>query len=501
MPGDGGLTPAGVTGPRPVAAQEYGRMRRAGQRIVGHRAGDAHHMHAIIVGLGRMGFSLAQELDTEGHAVSVIDPRQDRAEIARKRLDVMSFEGSGCSREMLTAARAEKADLLLAVSGSDEVNIVSCLLARELGVRRRIARIESKELIRDVHDLHAVLGIDEFVTPRRVTTERLHRILAKPGMKESAEFAGGRIVLCAMRVEVESDLTAQPLASLRERFPENFIVAAVRRGDDLFIPTGTFEIRIGDVVYVVTSADLLDDFRTRFNLHRSGTKRVFVYGASDIGMELSRMLVAERYDVVLLEEDERMCELAAERLPRTAVIRGSPLDRELMLDLKIADSTFFGLKDRAEANFAGAVTARRLGARRAVMLAEDPDQVPVFDHPPIDAVVNPIALSVGAILRTLRAGRVVVLFRLAGRRAEALEIEAEEGAPGTGRPLRELRDLPFPDGAVVAAVTGERGPRIASGETVIQPGDHVIVVALSSVVHEVIELFSGNGAARGGDAR
>jgi trk system potassium uptake protein TrkA len=457
-------------------------------------------MRAIIVGLGRMGFSLAQELDTEGHAVSVIEPRPDRIEMAQKRLDVMPFEGSGCSREMLTAAQAEGADLLLAVSGSDEVNIVSCLLARELGVRRRIARIESKNLIKDVNDLREVLGIDEFVTPRRVTIERLHRILLTPGTTESAEFAGGRIVLRAMRVEEKSDLTNQTLASLRERFPGIFLVTAVRRGDDLFVPKGSFEIRTGDVVYVVTSADLLDEFLARFNLHGPRSRRVFVYGATDLGMELSRVLIAEKFDAVLLEEDEQLCELAADRLPRTAVIQGSPLDRELMLDLKIGTSTFFGLKDRAEANFAGAVTARRLGARRAIMLAEDPDQVPVFDHPPIDAVVNPIALSVGAILRTVRAGRVVVLFRLAGRRAEALEIVAQKGAPGTGRPLRELRDIPFPDGAVVAAVTGEHGARVAGGETVVQPGDHVIVVALSEVVHEVIELFSGESATDGGAA-
>jgi trk system potassium uptake protein TrkA len=444
-------------------------------------------MRVIIVGIGRMGFTLARELDTEGHEVTLIDPRHDRVEVAQTRLDVMTIEGSGCSRDVLTEANAEGADLLLAVSGSDEVNVVSCLLARSLGVKRRIARIESRSLVRDAHDLRTVLGIDEFVAPRQVAIERLQSIISVPGTTEAAEFAGGKVVLRAMRVEVDSDLTAQPLSALRGRFPQNFLVAAVRRNDSLVVPTGAFQIRKGDVIYVVIHAELLDDFLVWFKLHRPGNRRVVVYSATDIGLELAHRLSLEKYDVVVVDERESACELAAERLGRCAVIHGSPLDSELMLDLKVKDSTFFGVADSVESNFAAAVAARRLGARRSVMLAEEPDQVAVFDYPLIDAVVNPIALSVGAILRSVREGRVVLLFRLAGGSAEALEIVAQPGAAGTLKPLSELS---FPSGAVVAAVTGSSGPRVARGETVIHPGDHVIVVALCAMVHEIVALFS-----------
>jgi trk system potassium uptake protein TrkA len=214
---------------------------------------------------------------------------------------------------------------------------------------------------------------------------------------------------------------------------------------------------------------------------------------------LCHRLEDKKLDLILLEEDQDTCERAAERLPRAAVVRGSPLDRDLMLDMKVNESSFFALSAHAASNFASAVFARRLGAHRAVMLATEPEQVALFDRPPVDAVVNPVTLSVGAILRSVRAGRVVVLFRLAGREGEAFEIEAQPGAPGIGRPLREVR---FPFGAVVAAVTGAGGPRVATGETVISPGDHVIVVAQSEVVNDAIALFSSvEGTASGRRSR
>lgn len=448
-------------------------------------------MRIVVVGVGRMGFSLAQELDSEGHEVSVVDPRADRAELAHTRLDVMAVAGSGCSRDMLRRAGAEDADLLLAVSGSDEVNIVSCLLARELGAKKRIARIESQS-VKDVYDLRGVLGVDEFVTPRQITVARLLRILTVPGTTESAEFAGGRVILRAIRVEETSPLTAAPLSTVRELMPDVFLVTVVRRGEEFVVPTGAFRVEVGDVIYVVMRAPVFDRFLSTFKLRRPTSRRVFVLGASEVGLEFCARLAERRHDILLLEEDRAACERAAERLPRAVVIHGSSLDRDLLLDLNIGESTFFGLSDSVEANFAGAVVAKRLGADRAIVLASEPEQVALFDRPPIDAVVNPITLSVGAMLRSVRAGRVIFLFRLARNEFEALEIEAEAGSPGAGQPLRDVK---FPRDAMVAAVVGKDGPRVATGDTVIVKGDHVIALARSRAVNEVVRLFSVSGAA------
>ncbi|MHC4660830.1 MAG: Trk system potassium transporter TrkA [Planctomycetota bacterium] len=460
-------------------------------------------MQIVIVGLGQMGFSLAEELEAEGHDVSGLEPMPDRVEMVRARLDVMAIRGSGVSRAALLEAGAKNADLIVAVSGSDEVNIVSCLIGRELGVQKRLARIESRVLAKEMHELHDVLGIDEFFAPRQVTVEHLTRILASPGTIESADFAGGRIILRGLRVEKSSKLTSDKLSEVRKLFPENFLVTAVRREEELFVPTGDFQIRKGDVIYVTMNAKSFRNFLSAFNLQRSPDRRIIIYGASDAGLDLCRRLTEMKYDIVLLDEDEQKCQRAAERLPFTSVINGQALDSGLMQDLKIDKSTFFALSRRTELNFASVVAAKRLGAHYAVMLATNPEEVEMFDRPPVDVVVNPITLSVGAILRSVRAGRVITLFKLAGKRAEALEIVAEKDTSGTGSPLRELVGR-FPAGAVVAAVESTDGAHVASGETVIKPGDHVIAVALKKAVPEVIRLFSAenaNGPAKAGANR
>jgi len=448
----------------------------------------------VIVGLGQMGFSLAEELDKEGHDVSGVEPMRDRVEMARTRLDIMAIRGSGVSRAVLREAGAEKADLIVAVSGSDEVNIVSCLIGRKLGIQKRLARIESRLLVKEMHDLHGILGIDEFFAPRPVAVEHLTRILTAPGTIESAEFAGGRIILRGLRVDSSSKLTSAPLSDVRETFPEKFLVTAVRRDQDLVVPTGDFQVREGDIIYVTMNVAAFRNFLSAFNLQRFPDRRIIIYGASEVGLDLCRRLAQLKYDVVLLEEDEGKCERAAEFLPLTSVIHGQPLDSGLMQDLKINQSSFLGLSRRTEVNFASAVAAKRLGAHHAVMLASRPEEVEMFARPPVDAVVNPITLSVGAILRSVRAGRVIILFKMAGQRAEALEIEAEAGAPGIGCPLSELGDK-FPAGAVVAAIVSKEGAHVASGETVVNPGDHVIVVALNKAVPDIIRLFSTEAAA------
>lgn len=449
-------------------------------------------MQVVIVGLGQMGFSLAHQLDDEGHDVSGVDPRPDRVELAGARLDVLAVRGSGVSRDALDAAKAQGADLMVAVSGSDEVNIVSCLIGRELGIKRKIARIQSNVLAAEMGDLHDVLGVDDFVTPGRVTVKHLSRVITAPGTTDSAEFAHGRIILRGLRVEGKSVLSSGPLSEVRKRFPEKFLVTAVRRENDIFVPSGDFRVEEGDVVYVSMKAEVFDDFLEAFGLQSPPVRRVVIAGASDIGLDLCAEMADCKYDIVLLEEDRRRCDEAAEALPYASVIHGSPLDRGLMLDLKIEGSLFMGLSRSTEANFAGVVAAKRLGAHHGVMLASTPEEIEIFEQPPVDAVVNPITLSVGAVLRAVRAGKVLFLFKLAGQRAEALEIEAEEGTPGTGCKLAELRSR-FPKDAVIAAVETPDGAHVASGDTVVRAGDHVIVVALRKSVPEVVRLFSRKG--------
>ena len=446
-------------------------------------------MRILIVGAGRMGFSLAQEFDAAGHEVYLVDTDPERVEMARTRLDVMAVRGSGCSINILRELGARDADLLLAVSGSDEVNTVSCLIGRELGIQRRIARIESRDLAENIRELDpSVLAVDEVVNPREVTVNRLHHIVGTPGTTMSAEFESGRLVMRGLRVENESLLTSDPLANLNAVFSDHFLVTLVKRGEELMVPSGDFRIRRGDTIFVVMAANLLEAFLRTFEFREREARRVFVYGASDIGMDLCVRLAREVKDVILIDEDRAACDAAGQRLDEVSIIHGNPLEKHLMVDLKIdgADA-FLGLSDREAANFSSALMAKRLGARMGVMLTDTPEHVTLFDTMTIEAVINPAVLSVGGLLRRARAGAVLSLFKIAGDRGEAVELRAQDGAPAVGKPLREID---FPPNVMVAAVTDETDVRVPSGETVIKADDRVVVVALRESIANALNLFA-----------
>ncbi len=446
-------------------------------------------MRIVIVGLGRMGYSLAQQLDSEEHTVYAVDPVSTQVELARTRLDIMAVCGSGCNLEVMKDLGVEGADLLIAVSGSDEVNIVSCLISRELGVQRRIARIESHDLAKNLrHIPPSVLAVDEFVNPREVTVGRLHEIVSTPGTTMSAEFARGEILLRGLWVEKTSELTEHPLMELQSLFADHFLVAAVKRGENLFVPKGAFRIEVGDNIFVVLNATMLDSFLRQFHFTKPKTRRVFAYGAHGIALDLCQRLEREIADVVLLDQDWNRRKRASDFLKNTSIIDGSPLDRTLMVELKVDTGDYFlGLSESEESNFSSALMAKRLGVKSALMITDRPTHVDLFDTLPLDAVVSPAILCVGAILRLARAGSVISMFKIAGERGEAVEIEAQAGSVAAGR---ALKDIEFPAGAVVAAVTGVKSSRIAAGDTVVEPGDRVILVAKAEAIRPAISLFT-----------
>lgn len=447
-------------------------------------------MHIVIVGAGRMGFSLAQQLDEEGHQVVLIDKDPRAVERARGRLDVMAVLASGLRLRSMDEDVVGDADVLVAATGSDEVNIITCLLAREMGIPRHIARLGSTELLRDLGELdRMVLGVDHFVNPDQATVERLRSMVTSAGTTESAEFAGGRLLLRALVVEGESPVTAGPLARLRAEYPHPFVVAAIKRDMELFVPDGASHVLPGDTIYLVLAAPHLDSFLEGFGFRRRRAARVVVFGASRIGLDVCAALEGNVRDVVLVEPDEARCGKAARALARTSVVLGSPLDQEILEEVRVGTADYvMALSSSDEDNLAAALAGKRMGARVSVMLTSQPGHVQLFEPlAELDAVVSPMVLSVGDILRTVREGRVISLFKIAGQRGEALELEVERTSPLDGRLVRDLR---LPAGVVLAGVRTREGEIIVpKGDTLIRAEDRVVVVALAGVVEEAASLF------------
>ena len=445
-------------------------------------------MRILIIGLGRMGYSLAEQLESEGHKVYGIDTDKANVERASIKLDIMCVQGSGCSLSTLRELNLEEADLAIAASGSDEVNIVSCLVARELGIKRCIARIESEELVSNLREMPlTTLGIDEFVNPREETVRRLADIVRTPGTTMTAEFDNSKFQLRGLRVEKNSQLTSRPLVELQALFVEHFLVAAVQRGDQLIIPRGDFTIQTGDVIYVLLQTDTFQNFMSLFEFNNVKTKRVFVYGGSQLGIELVEALEKYVPEVILIEENWDKRQKATAHINKSAIINGSPQDMTLMKDLKISNADFFvGASDSEESNFSSALLAKRLGSKYGVMITDHPDHVELFDTLPIDAVISPAIISVGAILKAARSGAVLSMFNIAGGRGEALELIAQPHSKNVGK---ALKDISFPEGAMIAAVANEKGFQIASGNTIIEAGSTIILISKKKNIKTALELF------------
>ncbi|MBD3177009.1 MAG: Trk system potassium transporter TrkA [Armatimonadia bacterium] len=449
-------------------------------------------MQILIVGAGSMGFTLAQQLDEEGHRVVVVDRDPDRVELARTQLDVMGIVGSGLNLKALREADLETSDLLIAATDLDEVNIVACLLAREIGVRRRIARVHFAELLDDIAEVElSVLGVDELVNPAAVTVGQLYDMITTPGTLETAEFAEQSMVLRGLRVTAGSRFLSASLQGLRAMVSEPFVITGVRRGNDFLVPRGPFKAQEGDIIYVVTTADHLQPFLRFFGFRERRDQRIILYGASTIGRHLAARLERVEREVILIEPSREKCTRAAEELRHTSVIHGSALDSHLMEALHVGSANYFvGVSDSEETNLTGALWAKRLGVRRAITLTQQPDHVALFEDLPVDAVVCPISLTAGVILRRVREGKILSLFRLAGGRGEALEVVVQSGAPAAGRAIKEVD---FPEGVVLAAVVGASGARIAGGETQINAGDRVVMVVRIDALDEALALFGGAG--------
>ncbi len=440
-------------------------------------------MHIIIVGLGRMGFSLAEQLEEEGHQLLIVDTDPAAIERARNRLDVLALQESGFHLRQIEDTNVKDADLLIAVTGSDEVNLITCLMARRLGIPRHIARIENSRLAEELGDLEQIT----FVTPGQVTVDRLATMVKSVGTTDSFEFAGGAVLLRALLVEEGNTIIGKSLANIRDSFDAPFIVTMVKRGTDFFVARGDTVIEAADTIYVVIEKERLPHFIASYGF-QSRARRAIVFGATPKGCALCKELEGAVDDLILIEPDETLVEEATSHLASTSLIHGSPFQQELLEELKTGTADYFiSLSSNDEGNLAAAMMAKRLGTRTTVTLTSQPEYVQIFEPlPHIDAVVSPILMSVGAIVRRVRSGRVHSLTMIAGRRGEALELEVEAGAPVEGK---ALKDIKFPDGMVLAAVQGQEETAIPIGSTVLSAGQHVVAVVLKEAVREAMDLF------------
>jgi len=451
-------------------------------------------MKVIICGAGQVGFGIARALSAEDNDVTVVDRSAELVQNISDTLDVRAIVGHGSHPDVLDKAGARDADMLIAVTFHDEVNMVACQVAHSVfRVPTKIARIRAQSYLKPVwQDLFAQdhMPIDVIISPELEVGRTVLRRLAVPGAFDILDFAGGKVNVVGVALEDDCPIVNTPLRQLTELFPDLAArVVGIVRGGKLFVPQSSDQMLVGDEVYF--ACDAVDTRRTLaiFGHEEREARRVLIIGAGNIGLFVARELERTHpgVKVKLIERDRDHALHAAEELKRALVLHGSGLDPEMLHEASISETeTLVALTNDDQANILTSVIAKREGCARTMCLINNNIYTPLMRSLGIDTFLNPRATTVSHVLQHVRRGRIRGLRSVYDGAAEVIEAEALETSPLVGQPLREV-DLP--DGLIVGAILRGEKVIVPRGATEIQAGDNVIIFARSEQVRKVEKMF------------
>ncbi len=446
-------------------------------------------MKVLIVGAGEVGFHLAERLSQESQDVILIEADSERADFAQKQLDVLTVVGNGASLPVLERAGVKGARMLLAVTSTDEVNLIACLAASRLGVDYTIARISNPEYYQRGSVLsREALGIDLLINPERECAFETFQLLQSAAATDVAQFAAGRVQLLGVKVRPGAPVAGKTLAQIGEELEgRHFVTVAIVRAGRTVVPKGHHRIEAGDQIYMLAPTSEVASIPPLAGYDRFTLRRVMIAGGSAEGEYLAELLGEHGVECTILDSDRRRCLELAERLPKALVLHADATDLELLEMEGVAGiDGFVASTGHDETNMLASLLAKSVGARKVVSLIHKFDYLPIVPRVGIDAAVSPRMSTVNAILRYVRRGTVMTVAALKGIDAEAIEFNVGPGARIVGTPIRELE---FPRGAVIGAIV--RGDEILMprGDDVIAVGDEVIVFALPEAIGPVDKLF------------
>jgi trk system potassium uptake protein TrkA len=446
-------------------------------------------MKIVIIGAGEVGFHIAEKLAGESIDVVVIEADAERLHQLEEHVDAQFVLGSGSSPDVLKKAGIAQASMVIAVSDQDEVNLVACLVANHYSPGSvKVLRVRNPSFLK-TPEVFAGLRFDLFINPEYEAADKIARLLDVPQALDIVEFASGRILMVGFSVETHMPLANRKLFTLGELVPGYTpLVAAIYRGKDVVIPRGASSLEAGDIVYFAVVPDELPRLLKLTGKPDIKVKRVMIFGGSNTGLHLAQILEERNMDVKLIEPDHARCAYLADQLSHTTVLHGMGMDGELLTEENIANvDAFIAVSKDAEDNILSCLLAKSLGAKVTMTMSNRIDYSSLVSSIGIDAAVNPQLTAVSRILQYLRQGRVAMVEAIREANAEAIEFVALESCEAVGP---ALKDIKFPDGALVIAVVRGEQVMIPSGNTIIMPEDRVIIFANRSAISKVEKLFA-----------
>lgn len=451
-------------------------------------------MKIVIAGAGEVGSHLAKMLNNETNEVTVIDTRQERLDALSAITDVITVEGNPSAIQTLKEAGADHADLFIAVnpSESQDVNIVSAMLAKKLGSKKVTARINNEEYLSYENKyIFTEMGIDLMFYPEKIATGEICDLLRRTATTESLEFARGKLQVASFKLEEDSKLVGMNMAEFSAAAASEglaFRVVAISRKEQTIVPTFDTKFKYHDFVFIISTRDGMEMLMKYIGKQDILVRNLMILGGSPIGEMLAHQLSKQMESIKLIELNKEKCLDLSETMPsNVTVVNGDGRNSDLLLEESIREyDAFVAVTNNSETNILACVAAKNLGVERTIAEVENLEYIKLAERMGVDAVVNKKLITAGRIFKFTLSNKVRFVKYMSGTNAEVLEYIV---APDTAITKKSLKDMNFPKGAIIGGVIRGNESFIAVGDTVIQAYDRVAVFSLPEVVKEVDRFF------------
>lgn len=451
-------------------------------------------MNIIIVGCGKIGTTVLASLVAEGHDIVAVDSDPQVISEISNIYDILCVCGSGTDCNTLSEAGVEKAELFVATTGSDELNMLSCFIASKMGAKHTIARIRNPEYNdQSLGFLRQQLGLSMSINPDLLAAQELYHLLRLPSAVKIEYFSRRNFEMVELIVREDSPLRGAALSELRKRYDAKFLICAVQRGEQVYIPDGSFQLEAGDRIELTASPNEIQKLLRMLGILKKQARSVMILGASRMGYYLAKMLLSSGSEVKIIDQDHQRCQEISELLPGAVVICGDGAQQELLLeeDLRSMDA-FVSLTGMDEENILISFYASSQGVSKVIAKVNRSELGSIAEKLGLESLISSRSVSSDVLSRYARAlqnslgSNVETLYKLMDGKAEALEFRVQGDFPMTNVPLKDMRLKP---GVLISGILRGRRALIPAGDDEIHPGDRVVVLATGHRIHDLSDIL------------
>lgn len=446
-------------------------------------------MRIIIAGAGEVGTHLAKMLSNENHEIVLIDTEEERLKPVGSTMDVLTYVGSATSISILQELLHRKTDLFIAVTHWEDTNITAAILAKRLGAIKTIARIDNLDYLEhSTLEFFKSLGIDSLIYPELIAAREVLSLLHETGTTDFMEFCGGKLAMYVQKLDQNAPIIDKSLMELAASTnTEKYRAVAIKRNDITIIPRGNERFRLGDLVFVISTSDGIDEMMTTSGKENFEAKSIMILGGSRIGKHVA-LYMQKTSQVKLIDSDPLKCEALSDVLENTLIINGDCRNADLLQNEGIAHmDAFVAVTGNSETNVLSCLLAKKLGVKKTIAEVENMEYINLAENIGIDTIINKKIAAASRIFRHTTNPNVTQVKYMTGTESEVIEFNVPENAKITKGTLRSLE---FPANSIVGGGTRDGVPFIATGDTIINPNDKVVVFTLPSAYEKVSKFFT-----------